>query len=1271
MVRTSSLLAGAVVLSCAFGYVCADAALAATTRSSAGPTLTFPIISDFSAGDEGWTVEIGLATQWKPSGGYPGGYLETVDNDAYSGGRLRAPSSFYGDWRPLVVGSVSFSLELIDKDGFSVIGRPLVEIRGPAGYMYVTPDCIDSSGAWRHYRAPLAADNWCVGEGAWTGILADVTKMTVAMDFTKGKDVNGLDNVYVGSAPPAAWCIAPRPTDLRVAWPGSTVTPAIARPGEKVTLSDWSVTNTGLSAAGTFKNGFYLSSDPSITASDTYLGGNTVYGLAPGAGSDWPGPSVTIPPETEPGDYYIGILVDCLGQICETDESNNALSVHMLVALPDLTIEPGWGLLEGYSSVVPGGSVSVSPIRLSNLSGAGAGLFEWGIYLSTDLEVTGEDVCLSTSQTAGLPGWQTTGWPVPSLQIPPETAPGTYYLIGFVDCRDASLESDEGNNQQALPITVSPGGRVPRGYVTNGPVFATVVHPGCSPSTVDSILYIGGDFTQVGPATGSWVRIDAGTGQESHPYPDVAGGRVLAAASDSAGGWYIGGDFTSVAGSSRRHLAHILADGTVADWNPSPDSVVYALAYNESRVVAGGRFGQIGGASRSRLAALDANTGIAIPSLALDADGPVYALVPDGPYLFVGGDFTSVGGVARQNLAVLDVDFGTVLDWWNPAPDGVVRAIALDPPAAEAYIGGDFQSIGGVARSHLAKLSFGSGEVIPWDPSADGPVRALALAGVRVYVGGDFTTIAGSPCANAAAVDRADGSRVPWDPQVDAPVRAIAPDMSAGLVYLGGDFTSAGGASRNYLAAIGSATAVATPWDPNANLPVSVLMASGTRIFAGGELTSIGGVRRNRLAAIDVGTALLTPWDPDADGAVLCIYPIGDSVFVGGAFSQIGGEAHGRLACLGRDSGVPQSWWLPEVNDTVRAILPDGEAVWVGGDFTTVSGAPFRYLASVDGFSGAPLWHPNPSPNGRVRSFLAIDEMVWLGDETVYVGGDFTRIAGQYRDRGAAFDLATRSLLPWNPAADGPVHTLAWCALCYEGGILIGGEFTHAGSAERHHIALVDTAGAAMGWAPEANGTVRALLLSLELPSVIVGGDFTHIGGQPRAHIAELILTPDGEYGDATPTDPGADGPVLALATALTFSEPGALVFAGGSFLTFDGMSRSHLGSFWFPNLTDVEDDQPDGSGATVTLQQSFPNPVRSTATIRFALPKAGPVTLSVFDLRGRLVRTLVDGSREAGMHTVRWDRATDDGVRVGAGVYFYELKTPGGSLARKLVVLE
>jgi len=86
-------------------------------------------------------------------------------------------------------------------------------------------------------------------------------------------------------------------------------------------------------------------------------------------------------------------------------------------------------------------------------------------------------------------------------------------------------------------------------------------------------------------------------------------------------------------------------------------------------------------------------------------------------------------------------------------------------------------------------------------------------------------------------------------------------------------------------------------------------------------------------------------------------------------------------------------------------------------------------------------------------------------------------------------------------------------------------------------------------------------------------------------------------------------------------------------------------------------------------LGQSYPNPARTRATIKFTLPAATTAELEVYDLSGRRVATLFAGAAEAGEREVVWDLAAGDGAAVPPGVYVYRLRTPENAAARRLVV--
>jgi subtilisin family serine protease len=87
-------------------------------------------------------------------------------------------------------------------------------------------------------------------------------------------------------------------------------------------------------------------------------------------------------------------------------------------------------------------------------------------------------------------------------------------------------------------------------------------------------------------------------------------------------------------------------------------------------------------------------------------------------------------------------------------------------------------------------------------------------------------------------------------------------------------------------------------------------------------------------------------------------------------------------------------------------------------------------------------------------------------------------------------------------------------------------------------------------------------------------------------------------------------------------------------------------------------------------LLPNRPNPFRGSTTIHFALRESGRASLEIFDLNGRVVRTLIDGEMKAGEHTVIWDGRNTAGLGAPAGFYFYRLTAPGFLETRKMVLV-
>lgn len=90
-----------------------------------------------------------------------------------------------------------------------------------------------------------------------------------------------------------------------------------------------------------------------------------------------------------------------------------------------------------------------------------------------------------------------------------------------------------------------------------------------------------------------------------------------------------------------------------------------------------------------------------------------------------------------------------------------------------------------------------------------------------------------------------------------------------------------------------------------------------------------------------------------------------------------------------------------------------------------------------------------------------------------------------------------------------------------------------------------------------------------------------------------------------------------------------------------------------------------------IALYPPLPNPFNPSTRISYTLLEPGPLTLSIYDIRGRLVRTLVDGFRTPGTHSTGWGGRNDAGVRVSSGVYFARLYKDGEAVSRRIVFLK
>jgi hypothetical protein len=702
------------------------------------------------------------------------------------------------------------------------------------------------------------------------------------------------------------------------------------------------------------------------------------------------------------------------------------------------------------------------------------------------------------------------------------------------------------------------------GFTADSDLQAVAIGPG-------NVLYLSGSTSSLARRTGHWVRFDA-SGTRDAAWPEVDGD-VAVAASDGAGGWFIGGGFTHVAGQRRAGLAHVGPGGELDPvWSPGVDtagwdpgvSLVTSLCVVGDTVYVGGDFERIGGRPRSGLAAVDAVSG-RLRRWAPRVGWRVTALAAAAGRLFVGGEFTNVGSARREHLAAFDVAGGALTDWHpevtgQDLPGAPVTVGGLAVQGATLYVGGQFEAIGGRDRPGIAAFDVSTGALSAWNPpGVDWTMAgegALEVAGDTVYISGAF----GFAC-RTSEVDRSLVGLLAVDARTPAEIRWCAdvrPSWSSSgwiadvavvgdRVYVGGEFASLAGHRRKNLGVLDATTGVPGSWaPPRTNGRVSSLVLAGDSVLAGGEFNGLQRTTRPSGAAIDLDTGALLPFDPDPEGehrlpaGVDAVAARGRSVFAAGDFVRIGGRHRRSLAKLDATTGRARRWDA-HIGSGGRphALTVRGHRLYLGGDFRRVGGRARRGLAALDTRTArATLWRADT--NGPVHTLT-------IEDDTLYVGGDFTRIDGRRRRHVAAIDLRTGRVTSWNPSPDDPVRVLAVAGrtvyLCLESHRVAG--------RRRGRLEAVDAAnGALRHWRADAGARIHALAVIDGI--VYAGGDFTSIAGGPREHIAAL----DARSGALTAWDPGANDRVSAL-----FATPAGLV-AGGSFSSLGGTSQAGIGIF-------------------------------------------------------------------------------------------------------------
>ena len=375
-------------------------------------------------------------------------------------------------------------------------------------------------------------------------------------------------------------------------------------------------------------------------------------------------------------------------------------------------------------------------------------------------------------------------------------------------------------------------------------------------------------------------------------------------------------------------------------------------------------------------------------------NGVVWAQVVVGNTVYVTGSFTkarppgvAVGGageVDALNIFAYDLTTGNRVASFNHSLNAQGLAIAKSPDGSRVYVGGDFSTVDGIARGHVAAFSTADNSLLPWSGVVGGQVRSLAVSASTLYVGGSFPSAGGQARASLAAFSVASPVTLSttWAPSaggVNATVLAmiLSPDNSR--VILGGSFETLSGTAAYGMGSVDAATGAVLPWAANTKIRtagynggITSLSTDGSQVYGTGYAFGSGASFEGTFAA-DPSTGALN-WVNDCLGDHYSSFPLAGVLYsvshahdctVVGSFPDTSPRARWqkvtaapttptgmttRTDAYGWDfRGIPYAGilhWFPDfkfgtyTSDRQAAwtVTGSGDYLTFGGEFPTVNG---------------------------------------------------------------------------------------------------------------------------------------------------------------------------------------------------------------------------------------------------------------------------------------------------------------------------------------------
>lgn len=337
------------------------------------------------------------------------------------------------------------------------------------------------------------------------------------------------------------------------------------------------------------------------------------------------------------------------------------------------------------------------------------------------------------------------------------------------------------------------------------------------------------------------------------------------------------------------------------------------------------------------------------PGSSSGADGRVQNAVQIGGDLYVGGLFTSVDGQTETRLAALNASTGVLDPGFNVAVNGEVTSLAAS--GTTLYLAGNFTMVGSVARTNLASIDTITGEVLGFNVNPSAVVQSVDVQDGVVYFGGNFSMVNGASQRYLAAVDATTGALIPsFNPKLSARVYVVKATSSG--IYVGGRFQTIAGVARNYVALLTSAGTAQT-WDAGLGFDSQVLdliVDSGhVYLGTGGHLPA-----GNSAYSIDATTGE-RQWQVQTDGNIQAVEAADGTVYVGGHFNYlkpcsadvcVASQVRQKALAVEAMSGAILPW-SPKINSSLGVwdLTAANGNLYALGDFTVINRATHLRIA--------------------------------------------------------------------------------------------------------------------------------------------------------------------------------------------------------------------------------------------------------------------------------------------------------------------------------------